>query len=137
MNPVWLSFPLRLHWPAMSTPAASVYITHLQAIPPSLFFMVPLVTIILFFRAISLTIVQHSHDPVLIHIQLLDRRKKRVAWVFPVVFSLALLAIVAGALLFFLERSSSFTLALADSVVKSVLYLERKLSLVPSVCQVR
>ncbi|KAJ7091126.1 hypothetical protein C8R44DRAFT_891533 [Mycena epipterygia] len=112
----------------MSTPATSVYITHLQAIPPSLFFMVPLVTIILFFRAISLTIVQHSHDPVLIHIQLLDRRKKRVAWVFPVVFSLALLAIVAGALLFFRERSSSFSLALADSVVKSVLYLELSVS---------
>ncbi|KAJ7691289.1 hypothetical protein B0H17DRAFT_1286811 [Mycena rosella] len=114
----------------MSSPAASVYIVHLQAIPPSLFFMVPLATIILFFLAISHTVVQHRHDPILIHIQLLDRRKKRVAWVFPVVFSLALLAILAGALLFFRARSESDSpfLAVADTVVTSVLYVELSVS---------
>ncbi|KAJ7772632.1 hypothetical protein DFH07DRAFT_993437 [Mycena maculata] len=113
----------------MSTPSA-VYIAHLQAIPPSLFFMVPLATIILFFLATSRSIVQHRHDPVLISIQLFDRRKKRVAWVFPVVFSLAFLAIVTGALRFFRERSNSFSLALADSIVTSVLYLELSVSIV-------
>ncbi|KAJ7838672.1 hypothetical protein B0H13DRAFT_2102776 [Mycena leptocephala] len=113
----------------MSTPTgASVYITRLQAIPPSLYFVVPLATIVLFFLAISHTVVQHRHDPVLIHIQLLDRRKQRVVWVFPVVFSLALLAIVAGALLFFRGRSNSFYLAVADSIVTSVLYVELSVS---------
>jgi hypothetical protein len=127
MNPAAALIPLLVRQrPTMSssTPAASVYIIRLQAIPPSLFFLVPLATIILFFLAISHTVVRHSHDPVLIHIQLLDRRKKRVAWVFPVVFSLALLAILAGALLFFRERSNSFSLAVADSFVTSILYVE-------------
>ncbi|KAJ7163555.1 hypothetical protein C8R43DRAFT_285436 [Mycena crocata] len=115
----------------MSSPvAASVYITRLQAIPPSLFFMVPLATIVLFFLAVSRTVVQHRHEPVLINIQLLDRRKKRVSWVFPVVFSLAVLAILAGTLLFFRERSNSFYLAVADSIVTSVLYLELSVSAV-------
>ncbi|KAJ7497562.1 hypothetical protein FB451DRAFT_1163428 [Mycena latifolia] len=112
----------------MSSPAASAHIVHLQAIPPSLFFMVPLATIVLFFLAISHTVVRHTHEPVLIHIQLLDRRKKRVAWVFPVVFSLALLAILAGTLLFFRDRSSSFAWAVADSIVTSVLYVELSVS---------
>ncbi|KAJ6587174.1 hypothetical protein DFH09DRAFT_1430729 [Mycena vulgaris] len=108
----------------MSTSAASVYIVHLQAIPPSLLFMVPLVTILLFFVAISNTIVQHRHDPVLIHIQLLDRRERRVTWVFPVVFSLAILAVLVGASRFFQEKSNSLFLAVADSVVTSILYVE-------------
>ncbi|KAJ7747292.1 hypothetical protein B0H16DRAFT_927735 [Mycena metata] len=111
----------------MSSPP-SVYITRLQAIPPSLFFMVPLATIVLFFVAISHTIVQHRHDPVLIHIQFLDSRKQRVGWVFPVVFSLALLAIVAGALLFLRGRSNAFSLVVADTIVTSFLYVELSLS---------
>ncbi|KAJ7496001.1 hypothetical protein B0H11DRAFT_2001471 [Mycena galericulata] len=110
--------------------ASAVYINHLQAIPPSLFFMVPLATIILFFLAMSQSIVQHRHDRVLISIHLLDRRKKRVVWVFPVVFSLALLAIAAGAILFLRERSNSFSLVLSDSVVTSLLYLELSVSIV-------
>lgn len=105
------------------TPAASLAI-RLSAIPPSLYFLVPLATVILFFLAVSHTVV-HRHDPVVhIHIQLLDRRKKRVTWVFPVVFSLAILAILGGALRFFRERSNSFALALADCIVTSILYAE-------------
>ncbi|KAJ7647066.1 hypothetical protein FB45DRAFT_892227 [Roridomyces roridus] len=108
-----------------------VNLDHLEAIPPSLFFLVPLATLVLFFVTISQTIVQHRHHPVVISIQLLDRRKKRVLWVFPVVFSLALLAIVAGAILFLRDRSSSSSsLAVADSVVISILYLELNVSVV-------
>ncbi|KAJ7045780.1 hypothetical protein C8F04DRAFT_1334732 [Mycena alexandri] len=112
----------------MSSPSPSVYITRLQAIPPSLFFMVPVATIVLFFLAISHTVVQHRHEPVFIHIQLLDRRNQRVAWAFPVVFSLALLAIVAGALLFLRGRSNAFSLVVADTIVTSFLYVELSLS---------
>ncbi|KAJ6594174.1 hypothetical protein B0H19DRAFT_1056514 [Mycena capillaripes] len=121
----------------MSTPTpASMYaqITRMQAIAPSLYFLVPLATVVLFFLAISHTVVQHRHDPVFIHIQLLDRRKQRVAWVFPVVFSLALLAIIAGALRFFRGRSDSFALALADCIVTSILYAELSVSVLFLLC---
>ncbi|KAJ7282931.1 hypothetical protein C8J57DRAFT_55059 [Mycena rebaudengoi] len=109
-----------------TTPAAdSVYIHRLQVIPPSLFFLVPLAAIILFFLSVSDTGLHHRHDPALKHIH---RPSKRVAWVFPVIFSLAVLAIVCGALLFFRGASSSFALVVADSVVSSVLYLELSIS---------
>ncbi|KAF7361651.1 hypothetical protein MVEN_00508500 [Mycena venus] len=125
----WLPFPRppspRAHTATMSSPSTA---SRLDVIPPSLLFMVPLATIILFFLAIRHTVVQHRHEPVLIHIQLLDRREKRVVWVFPVVFSLALLTIVAGALLFFRGRSSSVSLAVADCVVTSILYVELSVS---------
>ncbi|KAJ6500151.1 hypothetical protein C8R47DRAFT_1211711 [Mycena vitilis] len=109
-------------------PSASLYIVRLQAIPPSLYFLVPLATVVLLFLAVSHTVAQHRHDPVLIHIQLLDRRKRRVAWVLPVVFSLAILAILAGALRFFRPRSSSFALVVADSIVTAILYVELSVS---------
>ncbi|KAJ7079087.1 hypothetical protein B0H15DRAFT_520779 [Mycena belliarum] len=112
----------------MSSPAASAYIVHLQAIPPSLFFMVPLATIVLFFLAVSHTVIRHTHDPVIIHVRLLDRPKRRVAWVFPIVFSLALLAILAGALLLLRERTNSLAWTVADSVVTAVLYVELSVS---------
>ncbi|KAJ7187973.1 hypothetical protein C8R46DRAFT_1205192 [Mycena filopes] len=111
----------------MSSPSL-LYINRLQAISPSIFLIVPLATIVLFALAISHISVQHRHDPVLVHIQLVDHRKKRVIWVFPVVFSLAVLAIVAGALLFFRGRSNSFSLVVADSFVTAALYVELSLS---------
>ncbi|KAJ7680585.1 hypothetical protein DFH06DRAFT_1464757 [Mycena polygramma] len=113
----------------MSAPSsASLYIVRLQAIPPSLYFLVPLATVVLLFLTVSHTVAQHRHDPVLIHIQLLDRRKRRVAWVLPVVFSLAILAILAGALRFFRPRSNSFALVVADSIVTAILYVELSVS---------
>ncbi|KAJ7268719.1 hypothetical protein B0H12DRAFT_63336 [Mycena haematopus] len=112
----------------MSTPSTPVYISRLQVIPPALLLLVPLATVVLFFLAVSQIVVQHRHEPVFIHVQLLDRRKRRVAWVFPVVFSLALLTIVVGALLYLRGRQDSFTLAVAESIATSVLYVELSLS---------
>ncbi|KAJ7217760.1 hypothetical protein GGX14DRAFT_561125 [Mycena pura] len=103
----------------MSIATDSLHIQHLQAIPPALYFLVPLASVLLFFLAVSRADVRPRHDPTIVNIQL-----RRVVWVFPVVFSLALLSILAGALLFSRQRSTSFSLAMTDSVVSSVLYLK-------------
>ncbi|KAJ7197616.1 hypothetical protein GGX14DRAFT_574090 [Mycena pura] len=89
------------------------------SIPPALYFLVPLTSVLLVFLAVSRADVRPRHDPTIVNIQL-----RRVVWVFPVVFSLAVLSILAGALLFSRQRSTSFSLAMTDSVVSSVLHLE-------------
>ncbi|KAJ6499036.1 hypothetical protein C8R45DRAFT_925716 [Mycena sanguinolenta] len=110
----------------MASQSIPVYISRLQVIPPAMLLLVPLATVVLFFVAVSRTVVQHRHEPVFIHVQLLDRRRRRVAWVFPVVFSLALLAIVVGALLYFRGKQfeGALTLAVTECIVTSVLYVE-------------
>ncbi|KAF7376380.1 hypothetical protein MSAN_00053500 [Mycena sanguinolenta] len=115
----------------MASQSIPVYISRLQVIPPAMLLLVPLATVVLFFVAVSRTVVQHRHEPVLIHVQLLDRRRRRVAWVFPVVFSLALLAIVVGALVYFRGKElegGAFTVAVAECIVTSVLYVELSVS---------
>ncbi|KAK7005756.1 hypothetical protein R3P38DRAFT_3282911 [Favolaschia claudopus] len=112
----------------MSSTSPAILYIRLQAIPATLLFLVPLATLALFFMAVSHAAAQQTRDPLRLGIHILDRREKRVQWIFLVVFSLAFLAIAAGALLYFRGKSSSSSLAVADSIVTSVLYVELTVS---------
>ncbi|KAJ7072058.1 hypothetical protein C8F01DRAFT_226322 [Mycena amicta] len=96
----------------------------IQAVTPILFFLVPVATIVLFLLAVA----RPTAHPLHIHVHILDRHKTRVVWVFPVIFSLALLSIAAGALLFVRQHSDAFSLALADEIVTAALYMELSFS---------
>ncbi|CAK5281633.1 unnamed protein product, partial [Mycena citricolor] len=113
-----------LCWPSMSFPVASTYISHLQAISPSLFFAVPLAAVVLFFFAISRSLAHNRRRASSsIHVYT-SRQKRRVALAFLVVFSLALLAILAGSISFFRDRTPSLPVSVLYAFVSATLYLE-------------
>lgn len=118
-----------------------MYIYHLQMLPPALFFLVPLFSILLLFLGFSQSHSdperQQSHflavqnsawpgDP-----RRVQWRRIRVVWCYFAIFSLTLLATLSGACGFALENLKAFALAAAESIATSFLRFERESRFTP------